>query len=71
MIKKYILLNKLGSKDTQWNLVDSSNITKEKFLSKNYIKNAACELVTGPLFLKNSLWKGIWGNLNADFDIFE
>ena len=45
------------------------NITKEKFLSKNSMKNVAWKLVPGPFqFSNNAPLKGIWGGLQANMD---
>ena len=39
-----------------WNLASLCNITKEKFLSKKFMKNVAWKLVPGPFsFSKNPL----------------
>ena len=44
---------------------------QQKNLSKNFTKNVAWKLVPVPfLFLKNRLYRGIFGRPRADFDIF-
>ena len=56
-----------------WEIITVSlcSIKKEKFLSKNSMKNTTCKFVPGPFwFSKNPLWNGIWGSLHAEADKF-
>ena len=69
---KHILLNNLGSKH---NLVMKFSqfiqYYKSNFLSKNYMKIVAWELVPGPFYFSwNSPWNGIQESQSAGLDKF-